>query len=56
MDDEIDGIERNETSELTNWVPNKQVICVKWVYKTKCNVDGKLDKHKECLVVKGYKQ
>ena len=36
--------------------PKKQVIGVKWVYKTKCNVEDKIDRHKARLVVKGYKQ
>ena len=36
--------------------PKKQVIGVKWVYKTKCNAKGKIDRHNERLVVKGYKQ
>ena len=41
MDEEIDAIERNETWELTTFPPKKQVIGVKWVYKTKCNAEGK---------------
>ena len=56
MDEEIDAIERNETWELTKLPPKKQVIGVKWVYKTKCNAEGKIDRHKARLVVKGYKQ
>ena len=52
MDEEIDAIERNETWELTELPPKKQVIGVKWVYKTKC----KIDRYKARLVVKGYKQ
>ncbi|KAF2295150.1 hypothetical protein GH714_031724 [Hevea brasiliensis] len=31
-------------------------IRVKWIYKTKLNKDGNLDKYKVRLVVKGYKQ
>ena len=34
----------------------KDAIGVKWVYKTKRNVEGKIDRHKERLIVKGYKQ
>ena len=56
MDEELDTIERNETSELTTLPHKKQVIKVKWVYKTKCNAEGKIDRHKARLVVKGYKQ
>ena len=55
MDEEIDAIERNETWELTTLPSKKQVIGVKWVYKTKCNAEGKIDRHKAHLVVKGYK-
>ena len=56
MDEEINTIERNETWDSTVLPPKKKVIGVKWVYKTKCNVEGKIDRHKARLVVKGYKQ
>ena len=35
---------------------NKKVIGVKWVYRTKLNSDGSINKHKARLVVKGYYQ
>lgn len=53
MDEEIDSIERNETWEILT--SNKKVIGIKWMYNTKCNVEGKINKDKALLVVKGYK-
>ena len=34
----------------------KEVIGVRWVYKTKSNAEGKIERHKARLVVKDYKQ
>ena len=48
--------EKNDTLELVNLSQGKEVIGVKWVYKTKRNVEGKIERHKVRLVVKGYKQ
>eukprot|EP00253_Pinus_taeda_P017862 PITA_17862 len=56
MEEEIKVIERNETWELVSLPKGKHVIGVKWVYKTKSNIDGKIERHKARLVVKGYKQ
>ncbi|KAK4399015.1 Retrovirus-related Pol polyprotein from transposon RE2 [Sesamum angolense] len=35
---------------------SKEVIGVKWIYKTKLNADGSIQKHKARLVAKGYSQ
>eukprot|EP00253_Pinus_taeda_P034533 PITA_34533 len=45
-----------KTWELVDLPEGKDAIGVKWVYKTKSNVEGKIDRHKARLVVKGYKQ
>eukprot|EP00253_Pinus_taeda_P026028 PITA_26028 len=56
MDEEINAIERNKTWDLVELLKGKEVIGVKWVYKTKSNAEGKIKRHKARLVVKGYKQ
>ena len=52
MDEEIHAIEKNNTWKLRELPKGKQAIGVKWVYKTKCNAEGKVDKHKAKLVVR----
>jgi hypothetical protein len=56
MDEEIHTIEKNDTWKLTNLLENKKAICVKWVYKTKKNAKGEVQRYKARLVAKGYKQ
>ena len=55
-DEEMNAIEKNKTWELVDLPKGKEVIGVKWVYKTKSNVKRKIERHKARLVVKGYKQ
>ena len=40
MDEEIECIEKNQTWELVDVLKDKGVISVKWIYKTKQDVDG----------------
>jgi hypothetical protein len=56
MDEEIHVIENNDTWKLTYLPENKKAIGVKWVYKTKKNAKGELQRYKARLVAKGYKQ
>lgn len=56
MDVEIEAIKRNDTWELTELPEGGKKIGVKWVYKTKFNENGEVDKYKARLVVKGYSQ
>ena len=56
MDEEIHSIEKNDTWVLTSLPPGKKPIGVKWVYKTKYQPNGQVDRYKARLVVKGYKQ
>eukprot|EP00253_Pinus_taeda_P010962 PITA_10962 len=56
MDEEMNATERNKTWDLVELPKGKEVIGVKWVYKTNSNDEGKIERHKARLVVKGYKQ
>ena len=56
MNEDIGAIEKINTWQLVDLPKGKEVIGVKWVYKTKSNAEGKIERKKERLVVKGYKQ
>jgi hypothetical protein len=54
MKGELKMIERNQMWELVDIPQHKKAIGVKWVYRTKLNSDGYVNKYKARLVVKGY--
>lgn len=53
MDEEIEAIEKNDTWDLVDLSKDKNLIGVKWVYKTKLNEKGEIDIFKARLVGKG---
>ncbi|MCH94895.1 copia-type polyprotein, partial [Trifolium medium] len=59
-EDDIDepelAIESNNTWELTELPSGAKKIGVKWIYETKYNEQGKVEKYKARLVAKGYSQ
>lgn len=56
MDAENKSIEKNQTWTLSSLPDDAKAIGVKWLYKTKLNELGEVDKYKARLVVKGYAQ
>lgn len=56
METEIESIEDNNTWELVSLPASVKVIGVKWVFKTKLNEKGEVDKYKARLVAKGFHQ
>ena len=46
MNEEIRYIEKNNSWELVELSEGQKSISVKWVYKTKLNKDGGVDKYK----------
>ena len=49
-------IEKNQTWELVDVPKDKDVVSVKWIYKTKQDADGNVHKHKEIMVARGFTQ
>jgi len=56
MKEELKIIEKNQTWELVDRPQHKKAIGVKWIFRTKLNFDGSVNKYKARLVVKGYAQ
>jgi len=56
MEEELSMINENDTWKLVDRPEEKNVIGVKWVYRTKFNPDCSIFKHNTRLVVKGYSQ
>ena len=56
MEEKMSMINKNETWALVDKPQDRKVIGVKWVFKTKLNADGSINKYKARLVVKGYAQ
>ena len=56
MKEELSMIKKNQTWQLVKRSTDRKLIGIKWVFRTKLNDDGSINKHKAILVVKGYAQ
>ena len=56
MNNKLQAIEKNRTWKLIDLSLGKEAIGLKWVDKSKFNVDGSLQKHKAYLITKRYAQ
>ena len=56
MQKEMKVMEKNRIWQLVDRPSNQKVIGVKWVYRTKLNPNGSINKFKARLVVKSYFQ
>ena len=56
MVEEMDALDKNEDWYLVQLPTGRKVIGIKWIFKKKLNVEGKVDKYKSRLVAKGYFQ
>ena len=53
---ELDAIKRNKTWTLVPRSQQRKIVSTKWIYKTKYEADGSLNKHKAGLVAWGFTQ
>jgi hypothetical protein len=56
MDEEMAALDNNEAWDLVDFSTERNPIGRKWVFKRKLNAEGKVEKCKARLVVKGYSQ
>jgi Reverse transcriptase (RNA-dependent DNA polymerase) len=56
MAKELDALAQNNTWSLVPATEATNVVGCKWVFKTKRTADGSVERHKACLVAKGYTQ
>ena len=54
MVDEMASLHKNEAWDLVEFSAGRKPIGRKWVFKKNMNVEGKVEKYKSRLVVKGY--
>ena len=52
----MDNLNKNEAWDLVQLLVGIKVVGSKWLFKKKLNLEGKVEKYKACLVVKGYSQ
>ena len=56
MDDEIQALKKNDTWDLVLCPINHNVVGCCWIFKTKLHANGSIERHKACLVAKGFSQ
>jgi Reverse transcriptase (RNA-dependent DNA polymerase) len=56
MHEELRALDKNRTWELVSLSPGKKVVGCKWVFTLKHNPEGKVERYKARLMVKGYSQ
>src|SRR5690242_14393035 len=56
MQQEFESLIQNETWTLCKLPPGRQAIKSKWVYKTKTNQSGSIDRYKARLLAQGFSQ
>lgn len=53
---DLDVMELNKTWSVVPLPVGKHSVGCRWIFKIKCNSDGSIERHKACLVARGYTQ
>lgn len=56
MNEELNALNKNQTWDIVTLPKGKKSVGCRWVYKTKFNSDGSIERHKARLVARGYTQ
>ncbi|CAL9006186.1 unnamed protein product [Prunus brigantina] len=56
MQEEYTALIKNQTWSLVPFTPTMNIVGYKWVFKVKRKADGNIERHKACLVAKGFNQ
>lgn len=56
MNDELKALHDNKTWSVVRLPKGKKTVGSRWVYKTKYNSDGTVERHKAPLVARGFTQ
>jgi hypothetical protein len=56
MVEEYDSIVRNDVWDVVLRPVGKSVVTSRWLYKTKIDADGNMEKHKGRFVARGFSQ
>ena len=56
MRDELQALHDNKTWSIVRLPKGKKAVGSRWVYKTKFNTDGTIERHKARLVARGFTQ
>ena len=56
MEDEMHSMEKNRVQEFVELPPDVKTIEHKWIFKTKLDLNGNVQRKKERLVAKGFTQ
>jgi hypothetical protein len=56
MEDEMRSMSTNRVWDLEEISKIAKTVCCKWVYKTKCDSKGNIERFKARLVAKGFTQ